>query len=472
MNAENPRPKPDPNGGGPSPSSGNWKWNRDVDGAPTLYRPHALSALAETIDDGVLEQLNAALAPLSVTIGRGAAPHGGAELDLALGGAGREPDAWEALRTLRTLPGRQPVSPAVAAAIDGLELWRYYFLGMPAKEGHAGTAREAVTVLVPPPPRSDPQHVPGGRRPVVALIDSGIGPHPWLDGTATDSFWTDARANGNGWDGPPETATDQLGGKVSPLLDELHTHAGHGTFIAGLIRQLAPDARVLSMYAMLGSGVLDEAVVLHALEWLLERVQAASAGGGPETFVDVVNISFGYYEKLPADSRHTARLRQLLNDLGSLGVQVVASAGNDAPKHPAFPAAFADPAAGDQPAVPLLSVGALNPDGSRADYSNSDPSWQQLWAPGTAVTSTIPPFGMLPVPAVEEYNPNNLVGGFAQWGGTSFSAGIVSGLLARALSDGAAGGNGLTDVSPQAARLRANQAAKAVARGAGSAAGV
>jgi len=462
-------PPPEPRAGqtgdaAGTPGSHPAKWGPTGGGASTLYYPGALSALADTIDGSVLGELNAGLAELHWSIRRGDALRGGGEVTLVLSAAEGEPDAWQALQRLHALRGTPALSPAATAAVDGLALRRLYFVGMPdsinsmpARDWHAGTAREAITVVTPPPTRSHPDHVPGGRRPVVAVIDSGIGHHPWLAGAQDDAFWIDAGTLG--WTGaPPGPAPDRTDDNAGPPGGVLEKHAGHGTFIAGLVRQIAPDARVLSLHAMSSDGTLDEVVVLDALGWLLERARCASDGGDDAAFVDVVNLSFGYYEDLPADIRYTQELGQILGDLGSLGVQVVASAGNDSTARPVFPAAFADPAYGTKPAIPLISVGALNPDGSHADYSNYDPSWPQHWAPGTAVTSTMPHFGVPPGPVTATYDPDNLVGGFALWGGTSFAAGIVSARVARALSDGVADDE-LRNVSSEAACRRARRAA-------------
>jgi hypothetical protein len=428
---------------------------RTEDDAPTFYFPDVLSALVDTIDDAVIQQLNSALATLGMSLTRGAAFRGDSEVTLMLSAATGDPDAWQALRHLRSMPWPKDADDPTNAAVEGLALRRLYITGMPAKRGHAGTDRAAVTLLAVPP-RSDPARVPGGRRPVVAVIDSGVGRHHWLEGTAADPFWLDAR--NLGWTGaPPGPATNETVG-VDLAQGVLESHTGHGTFITGLIRQIAPDARVLSIYAMSGSGVLDETVVLDALTWLRDRCRVAA---DPAEFVDIINLSFGYYEHAAADTRYTRELRRLLGELGSLGVQVVASAGNDATSRPVFPAAFADPAYSAVPDIPLISVGALNPDGSHAEYSNVDPTWTQHWEPGTAVTSTVPPFGTAPGPVALAYNPNDLIGGFAQWSGTSFAAGVASARLARALSDAAAD-NGLLDVTPTATSARMRLARKAI----------
>ena len=75
--------------------------------------------------------------------------------------------------------------------------------------------------------------------------------------------------------------------------------------------------------------------------------------------------------------------------MGECGVSVVCSAGNDATARPMFPAAFAPWADGkggvpaSTNAVPIVSVGALNPNGTDALFSNAGP-WVRAYAPGAA----------------------------------------------------------------------------------------
>ncbi|MEN3305670.1 MAG: hypothetical protein V7603_1872 [Micromonosporaceae bacterium] len=420
------------------------------DGQPVVYRTDTLVAPADTVTDPqVLAELDAILAPGDWRLRPGPAQDSETVLEIV----GRPPDARQALANLRDAAG---VSAPTAAAIAALDLRRQYFVGMPlpgktgapAKDGHAGAERAARAVIGPPPARHAAAAVPGGRRPVVALLDTGVGTHPWLAGAGDDPFWVDAQALG--WD--PSTAgdlpPDEDIGDITPADGTLDTHAGHGTFLAGLIRQLAPDARVLSLHAMYGDGSLDPKVVLHALTWLRDRVGGAAAD--PERFVDVLCLAFGYYERGARDERHTADLFQVLGDLGNLGVRVVMSAGNQASDLPCFPAALAGNAEG--PRTRLASVGAVNPDGSFAEYSNFG-TWVKEQAVGTAVVSTTPRFGR-PQDGTHEYNPNNLVSGFANWGGTSFAAGVFAGCVAAALSAGAAGTE-LRDVSGDAPHQRA-----------------
>ncbi len=125
---------------------------------------------------------------------------------------------------------------------------------------------------------------------------------------------------------------------------------------------------------------------------------------------------------------------------------MVCSAGNDATSRPSFPAAFAPWSDADGPVdgsvVPVVSVGALNPN-LRTDalFTNAGP-WVRAWVPGAAVVSTIPAFqgGLLPLARTRAYGrvrecidpttPRRL----RVWSGTSFAAPLLAGRLAAALA--------------------------------------
>jgi subtilisin family serine protease len=112
-----------------------------------------------------------------------------------------------------------------------------------------------------------------------------------------------------------------------------------------------------------------------------------------------------------------------------------------------FPAAFwqwADgqgPISEDPHAVPITSVGALNPNGTDALFSNTG-TWVRAYAPGASVMSTSPQFqgGLLPMARTEAYHriresadPDDYTGRFALWSGTSFSAPLLAGRVAARL---------------------------------------
>ena len=178
--------------------------------------------------------------------------------------------------------------------------------------------------------------------------------------------------------------------------------------------------------------------------------------------VDVVSLSFGYFAESVADLVLTSGLWQAIEVLLDLGVVVVAAAGNYASSRPFYPAAFARQAA----AVPVISVGALNPNGTKAVFSN-DGDWVTAWAQGAAVVSAYPvdanasraPELRVRAPARagrESLDPDDYSGGFAIWSGTSFSAPGLAALVAGSLLDGAtAAGLRLDQPGVQAARERA-----------------
>ena len=174
---------------------------------------------------------------------------------------------------------------------------------------------------------------------------------------------------------------------------------------------------------------------LKALQVLRKRRDAAEP-----LQLDIVVLSLGFYHEVVTDGQpFFSLLMEAIRALADDGVAVVVAAGNDATMRPMFPAAFAD--VENPPAVPVLSVGALNPDRSVALFSNSA-RWVRYWAPGVSIISTFPAAlnGGLNA-SVETADPtlpnvkrrtvdsdNN--GSFCTWSGTSFAAPLVAGLLA------------------------------------------
>jgi hypothetical protein len=445
-------------------------------------------------------------------------------------------DAWRALQTLRAaagalqragadegLPGSRAGAdeavPGSRAGLDEAVVWRISLehllvgsaiTGSPIDNGPGGIAggpggssggvgptttdsylfsggdpRTPVAVVLAPPRRRSAGECRAdyGRRPVVAVLDTGVRAHPWLDvtgdpgggyGLAADGFVTvdyaiqdairrageHARDHG---DRPRQVIRDPWDAPVAenPLVGELSPALGHGTFIAGIVRQVVPDARVLAVRIIHSDDVCYEGDVICALRHLATRI-ALAADGDPAAMIDVVSLSFGYFAESAADLVLTSGLWQAIEILLDLGVVVVAAAGNYSTSRPFYPAAFAI-----QPApVPVISVGALNPNGTKAVFSNEG-NWVTAWAQGAAVVSAYPVDANasrtpeLRVRALaradrESLDPDDYSGGFAVWSGTSFSAPGLAALIAGSLLDGAAGdGLRLDQPGVQAARERA-----------------
>jgi subtilisin family serine protease len=298
-------------------------------------------------------------------------------------------------------------------------------------------------MYVGPPPARKPSV--RGRRPVVATLDTGCGLHPWLSGVVrTDvTLGTDPIGYVD-----PATDPELWPDLVGPLDGGIDALAGHGTFIAGLIHQACPDAEIVAWRIVGSEGPIVESDLVKALKDIREvarRHRDGESGGHP---IDVLNLSMGYYHETPEDVQFDPTMLDILRDLGRYGVMVVCSAGNDATDRLAFPAAWCpwpDPAHTIEPAdshiVPIVAVGALNPNGTDALFSNDGP-WVRARAHGASVMSTLPPFqgGLQPVARLvhdehvrESIDPDDYSGRFALWSGTSFAAPLFAGRLAARL---------------------------------------
>jgi subtilisin family serine protease len=165
--------------------------------------------------------------------------------------------------------------------------------------------------------------------------------------------------------------------------------------------------------------------------------------GRPADVIDVANLSLGYYHEAPDDAAADGPLWDLLADYGRWGVAVIAAAGNSSTTAPMFPAAFTlQPR--DPGQVPLVSVGALNPDGSVAYFSNAGP-WITCHRAGSNLVSTVPTTlrGAMQASARLTYDgrdratidPDDYRCGFSLWSGTSFAAPVFAGEVVAALAD-------------------------------------
>ena len=235
--------------------------------------------------------------------------------------------------------------------------------------------------------------------------------------------------------------------QVGPLDGGIDPLAGHGTFIAGLIHQACPDADIISWRIVGADGPVVESDLVTALDNIAELARRHRDGEENGYPIDVLSISLGYYHETPEDLLFDPTLYEILRDLGECGVSVVCSAGNDATARPMFPAAFTSWLDGggkpcEKSVVPVVSVGALNPNGTDALFSNAGP-WVRAWDPGAAVLSTVPPTfqgGLEPAARTEAYtrrresiDPDDFSSGFAVWSGTSFAAPLLAGRIAAAL---------------------------------------
>ncbi len=322
-----------------------------------------------------------------------------------------------------------------------------------AEEADEGAGRQVVNYLGPEPVRRE-HLAKKGRRPVVAVLDTGCGTHPWLpDDIVTRNPQLDKRSIGvdDADSANPETTGDLAG----PLDGALDGSAGHGTFIAGIIRQVAPEADIIAVRVADSEGFVLEGAFMLAVRSLVKWMARTEREGGRQ--VDVISLSLGYYHETPEDDLFDRTLSELLRAARRRGCAIVCSAGNDATDRPTFPAALWDwrePAKlwkwrepdfvvpDPRSAAPHVAVGALNPNGTVALFSNIGP-WVSMYAPGAAVMSTFPPFDGGLQPTVrddrgllsrETIDPDDFAGGFGVWSGTSFAAPYVAARIAAELA--------------------------------------
>jgi hypothetical protein len=267
-----------------------------------------------------------------------------------------------------------------------------------------------VPTGLPPDPGVGPAGAGLGKS--IRVIDTGL-----VDDFLLDHAWLD------GIDG---------GTRLPHQEGLIPEYFGHGTFIAGVVRCMAPGATVHVSNELRRAGAITEIDLRDALKAVLAQ----------EQLPDIINLSAGGTTR--AGARSGARLPHLGLDgvIAELrardGLVLVAAAGNDDNEGPFFPAAYAD---GES----VISVGALASDRlHRACYSNYG-DWVNVYAPGTKLLNAFTRGSYTYLHAPEEHCTSDAetpaagtsveFTGMARWSGTSFAAPLVAGLIARRMTD-------------------------------------
>lgn len=244
----------------------------------------------------------------------------------------------------------------------------------------------------PIPEMRPPRVEDNGARPVtVGILDTGIDPHPWFE----DKSWY-------------QECTDDQHEALNPAAD-LESESGHGTFIAGLIMQEAPNAFLRFERVLSPAGVTDEVGLINGLDRIERQVRAKG------DYLDILNLSLGCYT---FDDRPSPVLSDAVTRLGRRTL-VVAAAGNFDSDRPYWPAALKE----------VCAVGALAHKASgkpeRASFSNYG-WWVDAAAPGVKMESAF---------LMDGREEGKDFHGYARWSGTSFAAPVVAGRVAALMSD-------------------------------------
>jgi subtilisin family serine protease len=184
-------------------------------------------------------------------------------------------------------------------------------------------------------------------------------------------------------------------------------YAGHGTFVSGVIRCLAPASHVVVEREIEVSGFVRESSLIKQIHDALSRspdIISMSAGG--YTRDNVPSLAFQVFWE------------ERLSQLG--GVIFVSAAGNDARTAPFWPAAFPW----------CVGVGSMSRDGQRRSWFSNYGAWVDVYAPGEDIVNAYARLKYMTVAGTVR----DTSAGIVKWSGTSFATPIVSGLIAARMS--------------------------------------
>lgn len=136
---------------------------------------------------------------------------------------------------------------------------------------------------------------------------------------------------------------------------------GHGTMVAGLVRLVAPGAKILPVKAFDGSGRGSLFQVVQAIYFAIDKG------------AHVVNMSFSF----PA---HSAELMRAVSEATERGLICIASAGNEGRRMLTYPAAYSN----------VIGVAATDLNDKLSPFTNYGDALVSLAAPGEALIAPFP----------------------------------------------------------------------------------
>lgn len=303
--------------------------------------------------------------------------------------------------------------PTVKKAVEAVD--QVLGLGVATPDHVLTVCQSGPDGVVSPCPATEPE-VPEQHEPVpycadnkgqgvrIYIADTGLlqdaSTHSWLEGVRRA---TKPDGSPQAWD--PAVTTDPSGVQRIPL------YSGHGTFVAGVVRCLAPATDVIV------SNVFKDAGSALESDFVRDLVGALRLG------IDIFNLTVTAPSRLDLPLMAFARWLRLLDQYGK--AVCIAPAGNSGVPWPSWPAAF--------PLPQMVSVGALTADeDGRAGFSNFG-SWVDVYARGEDVVNAYAT-GTYIYYYPPEAGSTAQFSGMAMWSGTSFSTPIVTGLIADRMS--------------------------------------
>src|SRR6266568_1396963 len=233
----------------------------------------------------------------------------------------------------------------------------------------------------------------GGQGVYIYIADTGLldsaHDHPWLAGVTGE---------------PDSLRPDDSAGTVT-----IPEYAGHGTFVAGVARCIAPASTVHVVSDFDAAGALSEHKMIKRLDEALglgADIICLPAGGNSRR-----NLPPLGFEALWRRYRHHK------------GTVLVAAAGNNSSRRPFWPAAFPQ----------VVGVGAIAASRrNRAHFSDYGP-WVDVYAPGEDLVNAYA-HGSYICREPPNIGVQREFHGLARWSGTSFATPLVAGLIGARMS--------------------------------------
>ena len=229
------------------------------------------------------------------------------------------------------------------------------------------------------------------------------GRYPWLEGVDGDRR-TDplGRILPRGLPGIPD-----VGEWLSIPFD-----AGHGTFVAGVARSMAPRASVYVGNHFIMAGAALEYEVTGGLDELI-----------PDQSPYVINVPAGSYTRGDLPLLSFSEFFRRHDD-----ITLVAAAGNDSTDRPFWPAA-------SPLEIGVIGVGALGGDERNLSWYSNYGEWVNVYSLGEGLVNAYAS-GLYTYQQPEKRPTQQFFRGMAQWNGTSFTSALVSGLIVAEIARG------------------------------------